>query len=50
MPDLEKDPLLTKDELEPKKASGFTLGDDGLFLKKEGNPDESEDGIANKIL
>ena len=49
IPELEKDPLLTKDELEPKK-SNFKLGDDGMFLQKEGQADESKDGIANKIL
>lgn len=49
IPELEKDPLLTKDELEPKK-SNFKLGDDGMFLQKDGQADESQDGIANKIL
>ena len=49
IPELGKDPLLTKDELEPKK-SNFKLGDDGMFLQKEGQADESKDGIANKIL
>jgi hypothetical protein len=49
IPELEKDPLLTKDDLEPKK-SNFKLGDDGMFLEKEGDKDESKEGIANKIL
>lgn len=49
LPELEKDPLLTKDDLEPSKSS-FKMGEDGMFLEKEGQADESKEGIANKIL
>lgn len=50
IPELEKDPLLTKDDpTEFNKTSAFKLGDDGM-LKKDGEPDESEGGIADKIL
>jgi len=51
IPELEKDPLLTKDDLvESNKTSSFKIGEDGMFLKKEGEPDESKEGIADKIL
>jgi hypothetical protein len=45
----DKDPILTKDELEPKKST-FKLGDDGMFLEKDDKKDESTDGIAGRII
>jgi hypothetical protein len=47
--DYDKDPILTKDELEPKKSS-FKLGDDGMFLEKDDKKDESTNGIAGRII
>jgi hypothetical protein len=48
MPELEKDPLLTKDELVPKTS--FKLGDDEMFPQIDGENDETQDGIAERIL
>lgn len=45
-PENEQDPLLTKDELEPK----FKIAGDGIFLEKDEKKDESKDGIAGRIL
>lgn len=47
--DYEKDPILTKDELEPKKST-FKLGDDGMFLEKDDKKEETKDGIADRII
>ena len=45
----EKDPILTKDDLEPKKST-FKLGEDGMFLEKDDKKNEPTEGIAGKII